>query len=114
MPQDDSIAVRHAPDRHRYELLDGGTVVGEAHYRPFGTPAGPQRIFFHTTVDDDREGEGLGSRLAAAALEDTVAAGLTIVPVCPFIAAWLRGREEFAGHVGPVRPGHLAAVRRPE
>jgi len=29
------ITVRHNADGHRYELLDGDAVIGEAHYLPF-------------------------------------------------------------------------------
>lgn len=112
MTTSDPITVRHVPSAHRYEVLDGERVVGRSPYRPFDDPTGPQRIFFHTVVDDAYEGRGLGSRLAAFALRDTVDAGLRIVPVCPFITAYLGRHREFADHVVAVRPEHLRAVDR--
>ena len=108
----DTVSHRHAPERQRYEVLEAGTVVGAAHYLDLDlddrTPA--ERIFYHTTVDDDRAGEGLGSRLAACALEDTVRAGLTIVALCPFIRAYVRRHPELRPATTAVRPEHLAAL----
>lgn len=107
-----AITVRNNPDRHRYELLDGETVIGSAHWVPFEGADGPQRIFYHTTVDDAYGGQGLASKLAREALDDTIAAGLPVVPVCPYIKKWLRTHPDQQQHTVPVRPEHLAAVPR--
>lgn len=32
MTEPNNITVRNNPDRHRFELLDGDTVIGESHY----------------------------------------------------------------------------------
>lgn len=106
--------VRSDPARHRYELLDGETVIGTAHWVPFEGPEGPQRIFHHTTVDDARSGQGLGSTLVRHALDDTIGAGLAVVPVCPYVKHWLGEHPDHQQHAVPVRPEHLAAVPRPE
>ena len=108
------IALRNNPDRRRYELLDGETVIGKAHWVPFEAADGAQRIFYHTTVDDAYTGQGLASRLARYALDDTIAAGLSIVPVCPYITKWLGKHPDYQSHAVPVRPEHLAAVPGPE
>lgn len=105
-----AISVRNNPGRQRYELLDGETVIGAAHWVPFEDADGPQRIFYHTTVDDAYAGQGLASVLARRALDDTVDAGLPVVPVCPYIKAWLRKHPDHQQHTVPVRPEHLAAV----
>ncbi len=110
MPEESPITARNAPDRRRYELVDAGAVVAQCDYLPFGTAAGPQRILHHTTVDESYGGQGLGGRLARFAVEGTIDAGLQIVPVCPFIKAWLGRHPEYDAHVAPVRPEHLAAV----
>ncbi|WP_298589579.1 GNAT family N-acetyltransferase [uncultured Kocuria sp.] len=107
-----AITVRNNPDRHRYELLDGETVIGSAHWVPFEGADGPQRIFYHTSVDDAYGGQGPASRLAREALDDTIAAGLPVVPVCPYIKKWLRTHPDQQQHAVPVRPEHLAAVPR--
>jgi uncharacterized protein len=41
------------------------------------------------------EGQGLGSRLAAFALDDVRGRGLAAVPVCPFIAGYIRKHGEY-------------------
>lgn len=109
-----AVTVRNNPDRQRYELLDGETVIGSTHWVHFEGADGPQRIFYHTTVDDAYGGQGLASRLAREALDDTVGAGLTVVPVCPYLKKWLRSHPDHQQRTVPVRPEHLAAVPRHE
>ncbi|MEX5298039.1 GNAT family N-acetyltransferase [Kocuria sp. CPCC 205292] len=109
-----AVTVRNNPGRHRYELLDGGTVIGTADWVPFEGADGPQRIFHHTSVDEAYGGQGLGSRLAREALDDTAAAGLPVVPVCPYIKKWLRTHQDHPAVRVPVQPEHLAAVPRQE
>lgn len=43
----------------------------------------------HTDVDDELEGEGVGSALVRAALDHAEDAALTVVPECGFVAGWL-------------------------
>jgi hypothetical protein len=47
-------------------------------------------------VDEAHEGQGIGSRLAAGALDDIRGRGLTIVPLCPFVSAYLARHSEYA------------------
>jgi predicted GNAT family acetyltransferase len=95
----DGIVVRHAPDRDRYELVDpergaDGEVIGHTDYRELTSDgAVTHRDFLHTEVDDAYGGRGLASVLVAEALEDVRAAGLRIVPHCPYVAGWLRKHE---------------------
>lgn len=110
----DSIAVRNNPERRRYELLDGDNVIGQAYWTPFEGKDGPQRIFYHTVVDDAYGGQGLGSKLARSALDDTAEAGLPVVPVCKYIKAWLEKHPDHPAEHVAVRPEHLAAVPQPE
>ena len=46
-------------------------------------------------------GRGLGSRLAAAALEDARREGIDVVPLCPFIAHYIEQHAEYAGQIAP-------------
>jgi predicted GNAT family acetyltransferase len=57
-------------------------------------------IFTHTEVDPAFEGRGIGSRLAAGALDDVRARGLRMTVKCPFIAAYLRRHPEY-GDIPP-------------
>ena len=83
--------VRDNPERSRYEALVGSDVAGFAAYRDVDGV----RVFTHTQVDDDYEGQGVGSRLAKAALDDVRARGLHIVARCPFISAWLQRHADY-------------------
>jgi predicted GNAT family acetyltransferase len=79
--------VVHDPDGHRYRLLTGDAKMGELTYRELepGVVA-----FLHTEVAPELQGGGLGSLLVERALADAHDRGLQVVPVCPFVAAYLR------------------------
>lgn len=82
--------VRDNPEELRYELLREGDLLGEILYR-----AEPGAIVLvHTEVAASAEGEGIGSRLVADALDDIRSRGLRVVPVCPFVAAYLHQHPE--------------------
>jgi predicted GNAT family acetyltransferase len=81
------VAVVHRPEERRYELLVGGEAAGELVYRDRG---GGVLAFLHTEVDPTRRLNGLGSTLVAAALDDVRARGLRVVPLCPFVEAFVR------------------------
>ena len=83
------------PDRQRYVLDDAGKHIGQAHYRDYHGENGIERIFFHTVVDDEYGGQGLAGKLAAFALDDTVSAGMKIVPVCQYIKAFVAKHQEY-------------------
>jgi len=101
------ITVRHNPERERFELLDAGNVIGKAAYKEYDGGESPQRIFYHTVVNEEYGGQGLAGRLATAALDSTVEAGSGIVPVCPFIKKFLAKHPEYLGSVVAVTPAHL-------
>jgi predicted GNAT family acetyltransferase len=76
----------------RYEAIVEGEVVGVARY----VRRGGRTIFVHTEVDEDREGEGVGSALVTAALESERAAERPVVPLCPFVRAFIERHTEYA------------------
>ncbi len=86
------LTVRDNLEARRYEAVLDGEVVGIAQYRSV-----PGRIVFtHTEVDDAVEGQGIGSRLAAGALDDVRQRGLRATLHCPFISAYVRRHPEYA------------------
>jgi len=95
---DDEPRVVHVPERRRFEIFVGDTRAGLAAYRD--EPG--RRVFTHTEVDPEFEGRGLGSRLAAFALEETRTEGLSVVPVCTFIGAYIERHPDYGGLVVPV------------
>jgi predicted GNAT family acetyltransferase len=86
------VTVVNSPERLRYELRLGDTVIGFVTYRLVGRR---RVVFIHTEVDAAHSGTGLAARLAKFALDDVRAAGKRIVPVCPFIAEYLRTHPEY-------------------
>jgi predicted GNAT family acetyltransferase len=101
------ITVRHNPDRQRFEILDAGNVIGKAAYKDYDGGASPQRIFYHTVINEEYGGQGLAGQLATAALDETVGAGRGIVPVCPYIKKFLTKHPEYDGNTVRTAPAHL-------
>lgn len=91
----DQFTIEDVPAAGQYELRDGDTRIGFARYRD----GDGSRTFTHTVVDPAYEGRGLGSRLVRFVVEDAVAMGMRIVPICPFTAAYLRRHREFDDHI---------------
>lgn len=101
------VAVARSTDRDRYDVTSAGAPAGFAEF----VDRGEQRIFFHTEIGEEFGGRGLGGTLVGRALADTREAGLRIVPVCPFVAKYLKNHHEFDDLVDAVTPNALAAVR---
>ena len=75
----------------RYELRGGDTLIGFINYRD----EPDRRVLVHTDIDPKYEGGGYGSQLVKAALDDVRARGIKIVPLCPFVAAFLRRHPDY-------------------
>ncbi|MCP3734115.1 N-acetyltransferase [Sphingomonas sp. RP10(2022)] len=75
----------------RFELTEQGDTAIAAYTRE-----GDTIVFTHTEVPPALEGHGVGSRLIAGALAQVRAAGLKVVPVCAFVAAYLRRHPDAA------------------
>jgi uncharacterized protein len=79
------------PDQHRYEIRVDGALAGFAQYsRRSGVVT-----FIHTEIDPAYEGQGLGSVLARSALDEVRGSGEQIVPLCPFIAGYIRRHPQY-------------------
>lgn len=92
---DETTTVTDRPDTRRYEIKQGDTLIGFAEY----VDKGGRRIFVHTEIDPSFGGEGYGSTLIRAALDDVRAHGIRIIPLCPFVAAWVERHPDFANLV---------------
>jgi predicted GNAT family acetyltransferase len=87
--------VVHNRGQLRYEVYSDDTLAGFTQYHR----TGDRVVFTHTQIDKEFGGQGLGKVLAAEALDDVVADGKVIVPMCPFIADYLTKTDKYAGHV---------------
>ena len=93
---DKQIRVVDNPAELRYELQVDGSPAGFIAYRREPGVI----VLVHTDIDPAYEGQGLGSKLVAGALDDLRSRGLRLVPLCPFVAAYLRRHPETADLVG--------------
>lgn len=84
-------------EAQRFELIAGGTLIGLVVYYRFGDIA----IVTHTETNPGLEGKGHGSKLAAKTMEWMATQGLRIVPVCGFMAHFLRTHPQYRGMVTP-------------
>ena len=50
---------RHNVDRERFEVLADGHVIGKAAYKAYDDGGTPQRIFYHTVINEEFGGQGL-------------------------------------------------------
>ena len=78
--------VRNNPAEFRYEILREGDPLGFIQYWISGDRIG----LVHTELLSSAQGQGVGSRLVAGALDDIRARGLRVIPQCPFVVAYLR------------------------
>ncbi|WP_031464458.1 GNAT family N-acetyltransferase [Sciscionella sediminilitoris] len=108
--------VQERPEESRYVLIDleaadpAGNVIGEESYVDVENSGNTERVLFHTGVSEDYGGRGLASFLVHDVVEDVIAKGYAVVPVCPYVAAWLPKHPEYAEHVVKPAPAHLRAV----
>jgi predicted GNAT family acetyltransferase len=75
---------------HRFEMVvNGGTAFLQYH-------RGSDFVsLMHTEVPKELEGQGIGSELAKAGLEFARASSLKVVPLCPFVVAYIRRHPEY-------------------
>jgi predicted GNAT family acetyltransferase len=76
---------------HRFELRVDGTVAAHSEYNVLKEAL----LFTHTEVLPQFEGRGFASRLIAFALDDVRRRGLQAIPVCPFVAGYIRKHPEY-------------------
>jgi predicted GNAT family acetyltransferase len=85
------LRVTRSPGEGRYLLLAGDH---EAGFLSYGERDG-RVVLLHTEVHPVAEGRGLGSTLVRGALDDVRERELKIVPICPFVRAYLRRHPEY-------------------
>ena len=88
-----TVQVVRNDEKRRYEGLVEGALAGFAEYQLTDELV----VFTHTEVDPAFEGQGVGSTIAAAALDDVRADGSRkVLPLCPFISGWIARHPDYA------------------
>ena len=91
------LAVTDNAEEHRYEIRVGSQLAGFVDYH-----AQPGLVtVLHTEVDPAFEGHGVGSHLVAGMLDDLRERGLKVLPICPFVRAYVRQHPEARDLVAP-------------
>ena len=77
--------VARVDERSRYEISLDGALIGFAEYEL----SGDTYSFTHTEIDPTVGGQGYGSQLIEAAVNDVRARGGVVVPLCAFVVDWI-------------------------
>ncbi len=86
------LAVRDVPEHQRYEatLGDDPAMAALLDYEL----SADRMVLVRTVVQEGFEGQGVGSRLVEAVIDDARQRGLRVVPECPFVVGWLQKHPE--------------------
>jgi predicted GNAT family acetyltransferase len=84
--------IEHQPEKNRYVLIEDEKFLGEVEYDQHGENLSLVRA----EVPEELRGQGLAAELVRGTLEaiDSVG-GLTVTPVCPYIAKYMMKNREF-------------------
>lgn len=88
--EQNGLAVIDNKDEQQYEVHTEGKVAVLTYERH-----GKRVFFLHTEVPPALEGHGIAGTLARAALEDARREGMEVVPLCPYVAAYIRRHREY-------------------
>ncbi|GAB38325.1 GNAT family N-acetyltransferase [Gordonia sputi] len=99
--------VTHLADENRYQISVDGRVAGLTAYRDRDHDGSAERVFYHTEVGPDFGGRGLATILVQEALDDSIAAGKLIVPVCPMVRHFLSEHTDYAEKSRKVTPDDI-------
>jgi uncharacterized protein len=88
--------VVHNPEQSRFEIVEDGHTA-ELVYR-----LKPGKIaLVHTGVPPELEGRGFAKELAVAGLEYARQQGLKVIPLCPFVASYVKRHPEYLDLIDP-------------
>ncbi len=90
----------------RFEISVDDTVAGFAQFQD----RDGRRIFVHTEIGEEFGGQGLAGTVVEHAIAATRDEGLTVVPVCSYVAKWLEKHPEHEDISAKPTPDDLAAV----
>jgi predicted GNAT family acetyltransferase len=92
-----NIAITNNAAQHRYEARIEGQLAGYCEYNLLSEAI----MFTHTEVLEAFEGKGVGSALARHVLDEARTDGKHVIPVCQFIAGYIRKHRDYADLVRP-------------
>ena len=91
MTEEPEAKVVRLEEQERFELLVGGDRAGQIDYKLNDETI----VLVHTEISPEFEGRGLGGQLARAALDFARTENLNVLPLCPFVADYIRRHPEY-------------------
>lgn len=91
------IKINAAAERNRYEIAVDGKPAGFTEYERRGDVV----AFLHTEIDPEFSGKGLAGKLIRYALDDVRDQELSVLPLCPFVRAFITKHEDYVDLVRP-------------
>ncbi len=77
-------------EANRYEFCIAGYLARSEYIRT------KDKVFLtHTEVAPELEGRGIGAALTEAVLKDIESKGLMLIPLCPYVAGYLKRHPEW-------------------
>ena len=92
-----SISILKNNELNRFEIYSDGELAGFAEFKI------ENRIisYTHTEIDVKFGGQGLGSQLIKAALDESLEQDLQVAPYCSFVSAFIKKNSEKYLHLVP-------------
>ena len=86
-----ALVIQENAAQHRFEATKNGQLAGFVEYNVLSDAL----MFTHTEVIEAFEGQGVGSALAKHVLGEARRQGKQVIPVCQFIAGYIRKHPEY-------------------
>ncbi len=85
------VVVTDDTDNHRFvATVDGSQAGFVVYYLSQG-----RYLLVHTEVDEQFQGEGVGSQLVRGTLDQIRDAGRSVVPLCPYVKKWMGRHDDY-------------------
>lgn len=98
----DKLEIRNNKEAHQYEA----EVDGDLAFISYEETANGI-ILIHTEVPEALEGHGIAAKLAQTALDDARVRGLAVIPLCPYVASYIRRHPDYADLVPAEYQAHI-------
>lgn len=88
----DELKITHNPGENRFETWIDGR-LSKLDYLEDGNTI----VMTHVGVDPEDRGQGVAAKLTETALEYARVKSLRVIPMCSYVAAYIRGHPQHAG-----------------
>jgi predicted GNAT family acetyltransferase len=103
-PNPSALQVSNNEEDSRYETYVNGMLAEIVYQRD-----GDRLVFLHTEVPEALEGHGIAAQLARFALDDARSRHLQVIPLCPYVAAYIARHPTYLDLVPADERRHLPA-----